>query len=372
MNIIDSLLGEEGMIKYNVVKNRLSATQTEAGPENLLHLYGNFKNKVDYRGIASYRENMEKLHDKIRSSAERNKYRERIESFHNKIKGSADGGDTAGSMADSRDGAKDPANGGSRMSELENSIMSYRSSMASLESMLSGSKDVDIATIITYSSSGTSPSKKRDGSEREGDKKIPASLKDRRIGPSATLQEAISVDELMNLESLKFANIFGQVEEICDDKKTPILLEIQNGKLRELCPKKDKNQRPGNPEYTLAWEYEIPPCKLFVVSRKKTFLSFLRGRKTQMSFVPLGREMDIMNVLTNKNGYEMILKNTQTARCKKIFLESLEICVQDGRFKNHFYKIEKPDSFIRWVLALKLRIDSVEFWAGNELWSAIK
>ncbi|OAG32159.1 hypothetical protein NEDG_02078 [Nematocida displodere] len=66
ISIINSVLGEEGLMKYNAIKARFATEEPVAKPEkNILHIYNGAGNNVENTTIFSYKSNLQRLRKKI-------------------------------------------------------------------------------------------------------------------------------------------------------------------------------------------------------------------------------------------------------------------------------------------------------------------
>lgn len=335
MQIIDLLLGEEGVIRYNAVKSRFGGSDSKS----LLHLYTNFTSSVEEGAIFSYHKRLERLRKKIEDARRRAAVARPYEASASLI-----------SSATMRDSIS--------ISISEEEVLA--------EEAQDGKQGAGPAAGQP-SSSAICPQPASQASQ------VGAQRADSSGREARKAEEAVQVSQLTNLESLKFANIVGSVKVMDNEKKIPAVLKLENGRLIEMWAARDRAQGSGRRQEAREKkaEYDVAPSKLFLVCRKKSLFSLCFSKKTTVSFVSLGKEISVVNFLKNNRGYEIILKNTQTSKFARIKLQTLELCIQDGNYKNHFYLMECHESFVRWILALKFRIDAVDLWNGSELWNSL-
>jgi hypothetical protein len=342
IGIINSILGEEGVTRYNALKNR-HGREVAPHANNFLQIYSNTKGQVEEGMIVTYQRRMERL-------------RRKIEDSHGRA--------LQQRLTDSTGTITLPGLGSATTVKVHSEEVSTETiSHGKKESEQKKAKELQMPQVATGRLSSTSVGAKEGGQTGTSQ---PAQEN------AGSRTEVVEVKELKSLESLRFGNVFGQTGIYYTEKKIPAILRVENGVAVEMV--EDKTRKKNKRETAAYIEkdtYEISSCKLYVVSRKKRLFSWCFSKKSSVSFYPLGKEMTLLNLLSKRGGYELLAKNTQTNKCVRILIPTLEMCLQDGRYKNHFYRMDSQELFLRWILVFKLRIDAVDLWNGRELWEAI-
>ncbi|KAI5173057.1 hypothetical protein NEFER03_2041 [Nematocida sp. LUAm3] len=65
LDIINCVLGEEGLLRYTAMKNRFICENTEPQQRNFLHIYSDVPTEIENSAIDQYRVNLQKLRRKI-------------------------------------------------------------------------------------------------------------------------------------------------------------------------------------------------------------------------------------------------------------------------------------------------------------------
>lgn len=299
--LIDTILGDEGLLRYTAIKNRFASEEAEHAPENnFLEIYVANTSSIENSTIFSYKENLHKL-------------RRKIEDHRVKI-------------------VQTISNG------TDISIPSP--SITLIDSVVIDSTVADADT----------------------DKNIVSPEKENT--PSEILQPAQNISLLSSLESFQRSSATGHAQMIYNRKIRTVSLLLENTILKSsfVSPKPEES-------FEILTDITSSSLFLFIVPPKKFFSCF----SPQPVRVPILKETAIVNITkASSSTYEIILKNTNTGSFEKEITKVLSFSLLDLYNREHRYTISDISNYIKWLLAMKVRMHAADSWDKKDFLESLR
>lgn len=293
--LIDTVLGDEGLLRYTAVKNRFASEEVHTEPgSSFLSIYAARPSSVESTTIFSYKENLQKLRKKIEE------HRARI---------------------------------------LQSMTNDTNMPVLSLPASLTV---IDTVTI-------------------EEEEVVPAEKKSKEAEITQPVQ---NISLLSSLESFQTAKATGNAQMMHNKKMRAVSLLLESTMLKTTLtsPKMDD-------AVETVVDLTSSSLFLFIVPPRRFFSCFA----PQAVKVPMMKETQIVNITkASSTTYEIILKNTNTGSFDKEITNVLSFTLLDLYNREYRYTVPDVSNYIKWLLAMKIRMHTVDSWDKKDFLESIR